>query len=184
MRLRAPLFSALFVVVSGFAPQAVAWQAKLLAADTPCRTVKGNTFIAPAGWTLTVVGPATLLEPPEGGSAIVLVDVEAADADAAVAGAWKAYQPDARWPLKGVTPAPPRDGWNDRKTYSYQTSPDEQREVFADVRRTNGLWTVLMFDMARNVAEKRAAQVNLVFDKLLPPGTVRASPLPVGPPCQ
>ena len=35
-----------------------------LAADTPRTTVAGNKFIAPAGWTLEVKGPATILTPP------------------------------------------------------------------------------------------------------------------------
>ena len=36
-------------------------------ADTPKTTVMGNTFIAPKDWTVTVKGPATILEAPEGG---------------------------------------------------------------------------------------------------------------------
>jgi CubicO group peptidase (beta-lactamase class C family) len=146
-----------------------------LPADTPSLTVEGNTFVAPAGWTLNVRGPVTLLEPPEGGSALALVDVRAPDADAAVAAAWKAYRPDARWPLKVVTPAPPRDGWSDRKTYTYQTSPNEKRDVFASVRRANDVWTVSIYDMAQDVGEKRGAQVSIVFGKMLPKGYQRES---------
>src|SRR6185295_13824556 len=48
-----------------------------LTADTPETTVLGNTFIAPAGWSLSVRGPATILEAPEGDSWIALVDVQA-----------------------------------------------------------------------------------------------------------
>ena len=73
-----------------------------LAADSAKATVAGNTFVAPTGWTLLVRGPATILEAPEGGSFVVLVDVaakDAPDADAAVAAAWAAYKPDASWPL-------------------------------------------------------------------------------------
>ena len=60
---------------------------ELLAADAAKTTVAGNTFVAPAGWSLLVKGPATILEAPEGGSFVVLVDVPAKDAkdtDAAV----------------------------------------------------------------------------------------------------
>src|SRR5262245_26050691 len=71
-----------------------------MASDTPRTTTKGATFIAPAGWSVRVSGPATILEPPEGQSAIALVDVAAPSADAAVAAAWKAYNPQANWPLK------------------------------------------------------------------------------------
>jgi len=45
-----------------------------------------------------VSGPATILEPPEAGSRIAIVDVEAKDADAAVALAWAAYGTDKKWP--------------------------------------------------------------------------------------
>ena len=45
-------------------------QAAPLAEDTPTTTTEGSTFIAPAGWTVTVRGAATILRPPEPGSAI------------------------------------------------------------------------------------------------------------------
>lgn len=149
-----------------------------LAADTAKATVAGNTFVAPAGWSLLVRGPATILEAPEGGSFVVLVDVAAKDAqdtDAAVAAAWAAYKPDAKWPLKVTTPVADKDGWTDRKSYSYQTSPNEKRGVGIDVRKANDTWTVAIYDMADAVGEKRAAQVGLIFGKLLPKGRSRES---------
>ena len=63
-----------------------------LPADTPETTVAGNTFIAPAGWSVEVKGPATIVASPEGDSWIALVDVTAKDADAALAAAWAAYK--------------------------------------------------------------------------------------------
>src|SRR5512135_3705818 len=69
-----------------------------LAADTPKTTVAGNTFVAPAGWTFEVRGSATILTPPDDATShLVLVDVTAKDADAAVAAAWAAYKPDHAW---------------------------------------------------------------------------------------
>jgi CubicO group peptidase (beta-lactamase class C family) len=146
-----------------------------LSADTPKTTVMGNTFIAPAEWTVSVKGPATILAPPEGGSAIALVDVTAADADAAVAAAWKAYQPDARWPLKVMHERPDRDGWSKQRQYEYQTSPNEKRDVVALTKFAGGRWTVVIYDMAQGVGEKRGGQVALIFDRLLPKGYVRES---------
>src|ERR1051325_9202981 len=58
-------------------------KAERLAARPPRATVEGATFIAPAGWSLTVRGPATILETPEAGSRIALIDVHAQSADAA-----------------------------------------------------------------------------------------------------
>jgi CubicO group peptidase (beta-lactamase class C family) len=144
-----------------------------LTGDTPRTTVTGNTFIAPAGWTVAVRGPATILEPPEEGSAIALVDVRAPSADSAVALAWQAYKPDAAWPLKVVNQQPDKDGWTDRAGYSYQTSPNEKRDVGVGTQRANGVWTVAIYDMTTAVGEKRLAQVSLIFGQLLPKGYKR-----------
>ncbi len=145
------------------------------AQGTPKSTVLGNTFIAPAGWTVAVRGPATILTPPEGNSAIALVDVRAPSADSAVAAAWAAYKPDAKWPLKVVNPKPDEDGWTNRAEYWYQTSPNEKRDVGADVQRAGDVWTVALYDMAQAVGEKRLAQVALIYGELLPKGYTRES---------
>jgi CubicO group peptidase (beta-lactamase class C family) len=163
-------------VALGSALAAAANAPERIAADAAKATVAGNTFVAPAGWSLTVRGPATVLEAPEGGSFITLVDVpvaQAATADAAVAAAWAAYKPDAKWPLKVTTPIADRDGWTHRTSYSYQTSPNEKRDVGVDVRRANDTWTVAIYDMAQAVGEKRGAQVSLIYGKLLPKGRTR-----------
>jgi CubicO group peptidase (beta-lactamase class C family) len=146
-----------------------------LTRDTPRTTTEGNTFIAPAGWSIVVRGPATILEPPEGNSAIALVDVHGPSSDAAVAAARQAYKPDVRWPLKVVNQKPDEDGWTDRSAYSYQTSPNEKRDVSADVQRAGDVWTVAIYDMTQDVGEKRLAQVILVYEELLPKGYTRES---------
>ncbi|HZM14433.1 MAG TPA: serine hydrolase domain-containing protein [Candidatus Krumholzibacteria bacterium] len=179
--MRAPKVSVILLVA--FVGLGGAWGGWALAderltADTPKTTVAGNTFVAPAGWSVVVRGPATILEAPEGGSFIALVDVAAADAttaDAAVAAAWGAYKPGAQWPLKVTTPIADKDGWTDRKAYSYQTSPNEKRDVGVDVRRANDTWTVAIYDMSQAIGEKRAAQVGLILGKLLPKGRSRES---------
>src|SRR4030095_15742281 len=125
-----------------------------LSADTPKTTALGNTFIAPAGWSVAVRGPATIIEAPEGDSRIVLVDVRAKDADAAVAAAWAAYQPP-KWPLQVATDVPDKDGWSKQRSYSYQTSPNERRNVGVSALFANDVWTVAIYDMARAVGEKR-----------------------------
>jgi CubicO group peptidase (beta-lactamase class C family) len=146
-----------------------------LSADTPKTTVAGNTFIAPAGWTVTVKGPATIVAAPEGDSWIALVDVEAKDAEGAVAAAWAAYKPDHKWPLKVTTDAPDRDGWSKQKAFDYQTSPNEKRTVDAVARFADGHWTVAIVDLTDAVGEKRGAQVALIFGRLLPKGYSRES---------
>jgi hypothetical protein len=144
-----------------------------VAADTPSTTVAGHAFIAPAGWSLRVDGRATILEAPERGSWIALVDVDAKDADAALAEAWTAYRPDAKRALRSATAAPNKDGWEDQRTFTYQTSPNELRTVTARTMRHGDQWTVRIADMANAVIGKREAQIALVFDQLLPKGYAR-----------
>ena len=149
-----------------------------LAADSARTTALGNTFVAPAGWTASARGRSVILEAPEGGSFLVLYDVpvkDVASADAAVAAAWAEYKRDAKWPLKVTSPIADKDGWTDRKSYVYQTSPNEKRDVSADVRRANDVWTVVIYDVAQAVGEKRAAPIGLVYGKLLPKGRTRES---------
>jgi CubicO group peptidase (beta-lactamase class C family) len=150
--------------------------AETLAADTPKTTVTGNMFVAPAGWSFAVRGQATILTPPEGGSHVALVDVEAKNADQAVQLAWAAYSPTGkRWPLRLSTPGQPKDGWEEVQGYDYQTSPNEKRIVAANALRANNMWTVLIFDFAQGLAEKRGSQIGVIGGKLLPKGFERES---------
>ena len=153
-------------------PQAPA-AGEVQSADTPRTTVAGNTFIAPAGWRVEVKGPMTLLTPPEGDSHIALIDLKSNDADAAVKAAWAAYRPDASWPLKVTHDFPDKDGWTNRRDYSYQTSPNEKRDVGVSTMRANDTWTVTIYDMTQAVGEKRGAQVALIFGRLFPKGYER-----------
>ncbi|UQA56380.1 serine hydrolase domain-containing protein [Polyangium aurulentum] len=147
-----------------------------LTADTPKTTAAGNTFIAPAGWKIFVNGSVTILEAPEGGSRVALVDVEAKDADAAVALALAAYGPDMKWPpQKAAVDAPDRDGWTRIRHYDYLVNPNEKRDFGVSVRFANGMWSVSIFDMEQAVGEKRGAQVGLIFGRLLPKGRQRES---------
>jgi CubicO group peptidase (beta-lactamase class C family) len=146
-----------------------------LAADTPKTTVLGNTFVAPKEWSVTVKEPATIVEAPEGDSWIALIDVQAASADEALAAAWKAYKPDAKWPVKVAYDLPDKDGWTRRRSYDYLTSPNEKRGVGADVMYSGSSWTVAIADLSDSTGEKRGGQVALIFGRLLPKGYTRES---------
>lgn len=156
------LIAALLLVVCTAAQSAAPDQAaakERLSADTPKTTALGNTFIAPAGWSVSARGPATIVEAPEGDSRIVIVDVRAKDADAAVAAGWAAYQPP-KWPLKVATDAPDKDGWSKQRNYTYQTSPNERRDVGVGASFANDVWTVVIYDMARRSAKSVAPRLH------------------------
>src|SRR4029450_12262814 len=145
------------------APPNQAAAGDVLSADSPRTTVAGNKFIAPAGWRVEVKGQMTLLTPPEGDSHIALIDLKASDADSAVKAAWAAYRPDAKWPLKVTNDFPDKDGWSNIRNYDYQTSPNEKRDVGANARRAGETWTVVIYDMAQAVGDKRGDQARGVF---------------------
>ncbi|WAS90253.1 serine hydrolase domain-containing protein [Nannocystis punicea] len=146
-----------------------------LAADSPRTTVTGNPFVAPAGWTLSVRGPATVLTAPEGGSHVALVDVAASDADSAVAAALTAYDPALRLPLRACVAAADQDGWTERHVFTYQTPPNARRDLTAEARRGGQGWTVIVQDLAWEVLERRLAQRGLLTGRLLPRGHERES---------
>src|SRR5678815_1360483 len=101
------------------------------ATDSPRTTPAGTTFMLPSEWSMTTRGPMVVLDPPEPDSHLVIVDVPGAkDSDAAIAAAWSAYRPDAKRPLKIVQPQAAQNGWEERKFYEYETSPNERATVF------------------------------------------------------
>jgi CubicO group peptidase (beta-lactamase class C family) len=157
------------------APPAATAAQTVLSADTPSATAAGHTFVAPKEWTLEQKGAATVLTAPEKDSRIALIDTDGASADAAVAAAWQAYDPNAKWPLKLATDRPGRDGWDAIRNYTYETSANDQRSILARAFRRGDKWLVLLYDMSNRVAEKRGGQVSLVFDRLLPKGYQRES---------
>src|SRR5687768_4681927 len=69
----------LLVSAPAFCASSTTTTGETLTADTPRTTVEGNSFIAPAGWSIRTIGPAVILTAPEGGSHIALVDIAAKD---------------------------------------------------------------------------------------------------------
>jgi len=143
--------------------------------DTPKTTSAGTQFVVPSDWTMHASGNRVTLVPPETGSQVVLVDVQATDTDAAVAQAWKAYAPAKTWPLQVATDSAPRDNWDQVRVYNYETSANDKRSVFAIVYRRANQFTVLIYDVAIAVGEKRSSQLRAISDRLLPKGYKRES---------
>ena len=154
-------------------PTARAAEPETLDKDSPKATPAGATFTAPAGWTMTTEGSVVVLSPPEGDTHLVIVDVTAKDADAAVAAGWTAYKPDFKRPLKISLPQAPRDGWEERKAFQYETSPNERAVVSAYAWRAGEAWTVVLVDGTEPTMEKRGAPAGLAIGSLRPKGFSR-----------
>jgi CubicO group peptidase (beta-lactamase class C family) len=143
--------------------------------DSPRATAAGATFTVPAGWTITTKGPVVVLTPPETDSHVAVVDVKAKDAEAAVAAAWVAYKPGFKRPLRIALPQTARDGWDERKVFQYETSPNERAVVQALARRAGDAWTVVLIEGTEPTFEKRGAPLSLALQSLRPKGYTRES---------
>jgi CubicO group peptidase (beta-lactamase class C family) len=144
-------------------------------ADTQRVTPGGASFKVPVGWSIVTGKDMVILEPPETDTHVAIVDSQAADAKAAVAAAWAAYKPDAKRPLKLVTPRPAREGWDERQVFDYETSPNERAVVVAFALRAGKAWTVMILDGTDPTVEKRNAPIGLVFESLRPKSYQRES---------
>jgi CubicO group peptidase (beta-lactamase class C family) len=153
----------------GFAAHA----AEPLAADTPMTTTGGATFTAPMGWSVTATANKNVLEPPEADSHLAVLDVQAADADAAVAAGWAGYRPDARRPLRLATPQAALNGWEERRLYTYELSPNEKAVVYALAWRAGRDWTVVIVEASQSTFGKRNAAFSLAIGSLRPRGYQR-----------
>ena len=144
-----------------------------LAADTPMSTSNGATFTAPVGWSVTSGANKVLLAPPEADSRLVLVDLHAPDAAAAVAAGWASYRADANRPLRLVTAQAPYNGWVERHIFNYETSPNEKAVVYALAWRAGPDWTVTIVEASRSTFQKRNAGFSLVVESLRAKGYQR-----------
>jgi CubicO group peptidase (beta-lactamase class C family) len=136
--------------------------------DTPRVTTGGATFTAPAGWAITTGKNLVILEPPETDTHIAIVDAQGADAKAAVAAAWAAYQPGFNRPLRLASPRPAREGWEERQVFNYETSPNERAAVNAIALRAGSNWTVVILDGKVPTFEKRSAPIGSILESLRP----------------
>ena len=148
---------------------------ELVTADTPRVTPGGATFTVPAGWSIVTGKDLVLVTPPETDTHLAIFDSRAADASAAVTAAWTAYKPEAKRPLKLVTPRPAREGWDERQVFDYETSPNERAVVVAFALRAGKSWTVMILDGTEPTVEKRNAPIGLVFESLRPNSYQRES---------
>jgi CubicO group peptidase (beta-lactamase class C family) len=146
-----------------------------IAADSAHATPAGTTFTAPAGWSLATRGAMIVLTAPEADTRLAIVDMPMANADAAVDAAWAAFDAAAKPPLRLAVAQAARNGWEERRRYDYETSPNERRTVFAAALRQGSTWTVFIVAAADATFGKRSSQVSLLLQSLRPAGYQRES---------
>ncbi len=99
--------------------------------DTSGKTASGTSYTQPKDWTVAVKDAATIFAPPEANLNIVVVEAgKAQNAQMAAAKAWSLYKPAAlRKKVRLVTAATPGEGWDERVSIAYETSPSEKLVV-------------------------------------------------------
>ena len=167
--LRHVALALLLVVGSAFAQEAP------LTADAARATPAGTAFTAPAGWRVTQGASHVTLDAPEGDARITIVDVSATNADEAVMMGWKAAGVADVRPVRVALPQAKREGWDERRVFQYETSPNERRTVVGFAWRAGSAWTAIVLDASDATQEKRSAQVSLVLNSLRPAGYQRES---------
>jgi CubicO group peptidase (beta-lactamase class C family) len=143
--------------------------------NMPELTAAGHRFVTPEGWTRTRRGPAVVLEAPETGSFVALVDVRARDADSAIAEAWPAYRGGIRPEPVMSIPVANQNGWRDARHYVYRSPADAGRQLTARAMRHGDRWAVRIEDLANAVSGRRAADLRSIREAFLPAGHVPES---------
>ena len=145
-------------------------------ADTPGKTASGTSYTQPKDWTATTRTGSTIFAAPEGNLNVAVIDAgKAAGAEAAAAQAWAIYKPDAKRKVRLVTAAAPGEGWDERVSIAYETSPSEKAVVVALALRKGDSWTVMIADGAEATFAKRSAAASLIQQSLRPAGYARES---------
>jgi len=144
-----------------------------IGADQVRETPGRIAYTVPAAWTVVTRGPLAVLTAQEGDVHVVIADATATQADAAVSEVWAQYRSAPK--LKLAVDAPAREGWDQVRTYVYETSPNERRVVQAIAFRHGAAWSVALLDASLPTLEKRAAQLALVAGSLRPKGHERES---------
>ncbi|MBV9719410.1 MAG: beta-lactamase family protein [Candidatus Eremiobacteraeota bacterium] len=145
-------------------------------ADTPATTAAGVAYIIPKGWSASTHGKVVVVSPPEGDAHIAIVDVgAAANADAAVAAAWKLYDPSMHRNLEIAQTSPSQNGWDAEREYQYTTSPNEHVMVVAVVVRHGAHWSALILEGSQATFEKRGGQASVLAESVHPASYTKES---------
>jgi CubicO group peptidase (beta-lactamase class C family) len=157
------------------------------AANAPGKTPSGHTFVIPKDWAQSRRDGAVILQAPERGSWIALIELDAPDATRAIEQAWKVYRGSDVPELSMSVPLANQNGWVDGKSNVYRVPAGEPRQLTAramravvnaasgDASRVSQRWVVRIDDLANAVAGKRSADLTLIRGEFLPAGYVRES---------
>lgn len=116
------------------------------------------TFEDPEGWSKNANNNYIAFAAPEGNATLTLVNLDSAN-NALEAGrtAFNIVNPNFERTVKLNNPEAPARGWTNINEIEYQTSPAENRLVYAYTHEYQGQWTVLLLDGHMGTISKRGA---------------------------
>jgi CubicO group peptidase (beta-lactamase class C family) len=127
-------------------------------------SVAAATYDAPAGWSKSGKEGIVTFTAPEKDTKLVIVAISSAkSAEAAAAAAWIIHDPDFARDIRLNTPAAADRGWDVMRRIEYQTSPSEEKLIYANVYSIGDQWQVILLDGHTGTISKRGAAVNSVF---------------------
>ncbi|HVH41782.1 MAG TPA: serine hydrolase domain-containing protein [Labilithrix sp.] len=141
-----------------------------LDSETILHTVSGASLRGAVGWTVTEGIDPLVLVAPEGGVTLTLAEIEEADADKAIARAWKAKSPSFALPERRRTTPPARDGWEAVTQIEYETPAAEHRVVVALARKLGSRQHVALVEGTEASIDRRGAQLMTAVTSYKPKG--------------
>ena len=137
------------------------------------KTPRGSNVYGACGWSLERRETSCILFAPDDNIRVAVVDARSTAADAAVAEAWRIFDPHFQRTIKMVQTMPPRDGWDEAKNYGYELSPNERLMVSAIALRKGTEWTTLLILGGEADYERRIAQIRMLAAGVRPGGYIR-----------
>jgi CubicO group peptidase (beta-lactamase class C family) len=125
------------------------------------------TFEEPKDWSRSDKDGAITYTAPEGDAMLTLVQIaEAKDAQNAAKLAWEGMVPDFERVVKLKTEEAAARGWDAIWQIEYETSPSEERVVYAYTHSFDGQWSVFLIDANLGTLGKRSAAVRKMYKSL------------------
>lgn len=136
----------------------------------PIAEAKQNTlptFAEPKDWSRSEKNETVTFTAPEGDAMLTLVPIaKAKDAQSAAELAWEMVVPNFKRAIKLKTEEAAGRGWDAIWQIEYETSPAEERIVYAYPHNYDGQWSVFLIDANLGTLGKRSAAVRKMYKSL------------------
>jgi CubicO group peptidase (beta-lactamase class C family) len=135
----------------------------------------GSTLTVAKGWFVSDAKDLLVVEDPERQSKLAMVELAAADRDAAVARAWERFQPGFALKVAHKEDLLAREGWDEVARFVYVTQADDNRAVQAVVRRKGSTWYAWLVDASKAAFDRRSGHMMMALRSFKPVGLMAES---------